>query len=82
MVLFGWILGASLGLVASYGLFVLLDGKHTGPITFATFAVGALLGSFATERLPAKALRWVGMAAGLALTAAVVLLLMMVMRAR
>lgn len=65
---FGWIAGASLAMLVNYGLFLEIGESYpTVPTTFAAVVIGAFAGMAVADRLGARGLKPLGIAAGVLL---------------
>jgi hypothetical protein len=77
---FGWVAGGSLGVLASYGVYMLVgDAYPKEPAIVVLFALGAYGGMRVSDRLGPRGFRPLGIAAGVLATLFVVLALLVLL---
>ncbi|MEM9196207.1 MAG: hypothetical protein AAGF12_43995 [Myxococcota bacterium] len=77
---FGWLGGGSLGLVANYGIFLAYGPDYpVTPTTFVAVVAGCFLGMAVSDRLGERALRPLGLGAGILLALAITLATLMLL---
>jgi uncharacterized membrane protein len=80
-VIFGWIAGASVGLLLSYAFFIYVGGTTaTSILTFVLLISGAFAGTTIADRFGSSAFRQLGISAGISLAAVITLLLVALMQ--
>ncbi len=76
----GWIAGGCLGLLTSYGAFLVVGQAYPAvPTTFVLFLAGAFVGMAVADRLGARGFRPLGVAAGVLLSLVVLLVVAVAM---
>jgi len=66
-VVLGWVAGGGAGLLLSFVLFHALEEMPVEPVVFGLFLVGAFAGMAAADRLGDRAVKVLGIAAGVVL---------------